>query len=79
MKDIRITKPMQIVNHEILCPKGELEEKKWGKRKWKIEVWKIWKETERRKENAPKSINYLRQKILIEITKEDKEMKITTC
>ena len=70
MKDIRITEPNQIIQHEIVCPKGELEEKKWGKRKWKIEVWKIWKE------NAPKSINYLRQKISIEITKEDKEMKI---
>ena len=49
---------------------------KWGKRKWKIEVWKIWKEIEIRKENAPKSINCLRQKILIEIMKEEKEMKI---
>ena len=29
-----------------------------------------------KKENAPKSINYLRQKILIDITKKDKEMKI---
>ena len=29
-----------------------------------------------KKENAPKSNNYLRQKILIEIMKEDKKMKI---
>ena len=60
MKDIRITEPRQIIKHEILCPKGDLEEKKCGKRKWKIEVRKIWKETKRRKYNAPKSINYLR-------------------
>ena len=75
MIEIRIRKPRQIIKHEILCPKGELEENKLGKRKWKIEVRKIWKEIERRKENAPKSINCLRQKILIEITKEDKKMK----
>ena len=45
MKDIRIKKPRLIIKHEILCPKGDLEEKKWGKRKWKIEVKKMWKET----------------------------------
>ena len=59
-------------------PQVELEEKKWGKRKWKIEVRKIWKEIERRKENAPKSINMFKIEILIKITKEDKEMKIKT-
>ena len=82
MKDIRITKPRQIIKHERLCPEVELEEKKWGESKWKIEVWKKWKEIERRKriclkkENSPKSIKCLRQKILIEIMKEDKEMMI---
>ena len=60
MKDIRIIEPRSIIKHEILCPKGELEEKKWGKRKWKIEFWKVWKATKGRKENATKSINYLR-------------------
>ena len=84
MKDIRIIEPRQIIKHEILNPKIELEEKKWGESEWKIEIWKRWKEMERRKiiylkkENAPKSIDYLRQKISIEIMKEDKEMKIKT-
>ena len=32
----------------------------------------------KKEENASKSIDYLRQKILIEIMKEDKEMKIKT-
>ncbi len=30
-----------------MCPKVELEEKKWGESEWKIEVWrggKKWKE-----------------------------------
>ena len=68
MKDIRIIEPRQIIKHEILCPKGELEENKWGESECKVEIWKIWKEIERRKENfhkkynAPKSINCLRQK-----------------
>ena len=82
MKDVRITKARQIIKYERLCSKVELEEKKWGQSEWKIEIWKRWKEMERRKiiflkkENAPKLINCLRQKILIEIMKEDKEMKI---
>ena len=84
MKDIRSIEPRQIIKHEILFPKVELEEKKWDESEWKIEVWKRRKEMERRmkiflkKENAPKSINCLRQKILVEIMKEDKEMKIKT-
>ena len=78
MKDIRIIEPRQIIKHEILCPKVELQEKKWGKRKWKIEVWKIWKETERRKENGRKINQLFKIEILIEIVKEDKEMQIKT-
>ena len=38
MKNIRITKPKQIKKHEILCPKGEVEEKKWGESEWKVEI-----------------------------------------
>ena len=84
MKDLRITEPRQIIKHERLCPKFELEKKKQGESEWKIKIWKRWKEMKRRKriflkkENAPKLINHLSQKILIEITKEDKEMKIKT-
>ena len=60
MKYIRIIESRQIIKHKLLCPKVELEEKKWGESEWKIEVWKRWKEMERRKriclkkENAPK-------------------------
>ena len=32
MKDIRITEPRQIIKHEILCPKGDLERKKVGEK-----------------------------------------------
>ena len=49
MKNIRIIEPKQIIKHKILCPKVELEEKKWGESEWKLEVWKKQKEMERRK------------------------------
>ena len=52
-----------MVEHERLCPKVELKEKKWGESEWKIKVWKKWKEESEfsfKKENAPKSINCLR-------------------
>ena len=65
MKDIRIIEPRQIIKHEILGLKHEVEEKKWGESEWKVEIWKIWKEIERRKENAPKSINCVRQNFLL--------------
>ena len=55
MKDIRIIEPRQIIKHEILCPKGDLKEKKWGKREWKIEVWKIWKENRKKKRKLPEN------------------------
>ena len=51
---------------------GEQKFGRYGKKQ------KEEKKVFRKKQNAPKSINYLRYKILIEIMKEDKEMKIKT-
>ena len=39
-----------MIKHERLCPKVELEEKKWDERKWKKKVWKRWKEMEEERE-----------------------------
>ena len=82
MKDIRITKLRQIIKHERLCPKVELEKRSGVKENERKKFRRDGKKMERRKiiflkkENAPISSNCLRQKILIKIMKEDKEMKI---
>ena len=72
MKDIRITEPRQIIKHEILCPRGDLEEKKWGEKKMKD---RSLKDMERK---CPKINQLFKIEISIEIMKEDKEMKIKT-
>ena len=78
MKDIRITEPRQIIKHEILCPKGDLEEKKWGKKKMEDRSLEDMERNRRKKRKCPKINQLFKIEILIEIMKEDKEMKIKT-
>ena len=78
MKDIRITEPRQIIKHEILCPKGDLAEKKWGKKKMEDRSLEDTERNRNKKRKCPKINQLFKIEISIEITKEYKEMKIKT-
>ena len=78
MKNIRITKQRYIIKHEILCPKGDLEEKKWGKKKMEDRSLEDMEINRKKKRKCLKINQLFKLEILIEITKEDKEMKIKT-
>ena len=78
MKDIRIKEPRQIIKHEILCPKGDLEEKKWRKKKIEDRSLEDMERNRKKKRKCPKINQMFKIEILIEITKEDKEMEIKT-
>ena len=78
MKDIRITKPRQIIKNEILCPKSDLEEKDVGKKKIEDISLEDVERNKKKKINCSKIYQLFKIEILIEITKEDKEMKIKT-
>ena len=55
MKDIRIIEPRQIIKHEILCPKGDLEEKKWGEKKMKDRSLKDMERKQKEEKKMPQN------------------------
>ena len=73
MKDIRITEPRQIIKHEILCPKGDLEEKKWRKKKMKDRGLEDMERNRKKKIKCPKINQLFKIEILIEITKDNRK------